>query len=91
MVSLYDMSDDSTQEILGAIRDIANQTKSRLDSFESELRTMKSDLEVIQSGLGPTESDISTMNFHMVTKEYLDDRLSNLRTDLTNQIRTGNS
>jgi hypothetical protein len=91
MVSLYDMSDDSTQEILGAIRDIANQTKSRLDSFESELRTMKSDLEVIKSGLGPTESDISTMNFHMVTKEYLDDRLSNLRTDLTNQIRTGNS
>lgn len=71
------MNNHDKQEILEAIHAFAEQVDSRFNRLESDMGT-------VTARLGSVESK-------MVTKEYLDDRLSDLRSDLIVLTRKGNT
>jgi len=65
--------EESQSEILEAINNFANNTEQRFQNIESDLSTVKSNLSTVKST--------------MVTKDYLDDKLTDLRGDLVIVLR----
>ncbi|MFA4830699.1 MAG: hypothetical protein WC862_02370 [Patescibacteria group bacterium] len=63
----------STGEILEAINDFSTNVDKRFTKIESDIMVMK--------------SDITTIKSTMVTKDYLDEKLGDLRGDLTVLMR----
>ena len=72
--------DTTKEEILEAIHDFANHTEKRFDTLESDVSSLKSDVSSLKS-------DVSSLKSQMVTKDYLDDKLSDLKGDLIVLIR----
>lgn len=58
----------TTNEILDAINDFAGKTEQRFEKIESEIGGMK--------------SEIGSIRATMVTKDYLDEKMADLRGDL---------
>ena len=67
------MEDVSKNEILEAIGEFSNRVDQRLDSIEVDISSMKGDIIQIKSV--------------MVTKDYLDDKLLDLRGDMVVMMR----
>src|SRR3989304_1469369 len=90
------MEDKSKNEILGAINDFANHTEKRFDFLESEIGTVKTDVSTLKTDVSTLKTDVSTLKTdvstlrsevgiiksEMVTKDYLDDKLADLRGDM---------
>ena len=83
------MEDKSKNEILGAINDFANHTEKRFDFLESEIGTVKTDVSTLKTDVSTLKTDVSTLRSEvgiikseMVTKDYLDDKLADLRGDM---------
>ncbi|MFA4830698.1 MAG: hypothetical protein WC862_02365 [Patescibacteria group bacterium] len=70
----------STGEILEAINEFSTNVDKRFTKIESDITVIKSDITVIKS-------DITTIKSTMVTKDYLDEKLGDLRGDLTLLMR----
>lgn len=70
------MEDNAKQEILEAIHDFADQVDRRFERLESDVSTLKSDMTSVKS--------------QMVTKDYLDRRIANLRGELVVLTRKEN-
>ena len=91
----------TNQDILTAINTFATDTEHRFQNLESDVKTLKSDMTIVKSELGSVQSDISSMKSElgsvqsdigsmksqMVTKDYLDEKLSDLRGDLVVLVR----
>ena len=68
------MTEETTkEEILTAISDFANHTEKRFDGIETRL--------------GGVETRLDKIEATMVTKDYLDDKLADLRGDLVIMLR----
>jgi hypothetical protein len=63
----------TTEEILNAVNDFSNQVEKRFDGVESRLDGVESRIDKIEAT--------------MVTKDYLDDKLADLRGDLVVLMR----
>jgi len=61
--------------------------QSDISSMKSELGSVQSDIGSMKSELGSVQSDIGSMKSQMVTKDYLDEKLSDLRGDLVVLVR----
>jgi DNA polymerase II small subunit/DNA polymerase delta subunit B len=68
------MTEETTkEEILTAISDFANHTEKRFDNLEGRFDNL--------------EGEVNTIKATMVTKDYLDDKLADLRGDLVIMLR----
>ena len=69
------INEPANQEILDAINVFSSRTDERFERIESDMGSLKSDV-------GTLKSDVGSIKATMVTKEYLDDKLTNLKGDL---------
>ncbi len=65
----------SNQDILDAIAEFADHTEERFSKLEKDFGIMKTDFGVMKI-------DFGVMKSSMVTKDYLDEKLADLRGDL---------
>ena len=70
---MTDQKEATIQDVLDAVVDFAGQTENRFNKIETDM--------------GDVKSDITSIKSQMVTKSYLDDKLSDLRGDLTVLMR----
>ena len=63
----------TNEEILNTINDFANHTEKKFDNLEGRFDNL--------------EGEVNTIKTTMVTKDYLDDKLSDLRGDLVVLMR----
>ena len=68
-------SQPSNQDILEAITEFADKTEDRFSKLEADFGVMKTDF-------GAMRVDFVAMKSSMVTKDYLDEKLADLRGDL---------
>ncbi|MFA5130017.1 MAG: hypothetical protein WC477_03810 [Patescibacteria group bacterium] len=92
------MENNDKQEILEAIQAFAEQVDHRLNNLESDVGTMKSDMGTMKSDMGTMKSEMGSMKFEitsiksqMVTKDYLDDKLADLKSELIILTRKENT
>ena len=83
------MSNDepTIYEVLTAINDYATHTDQQLGEIKAEIGGIKTEIGGIKTEIGGIKTDIKSMKTEMVTKSYLDDKLSDLRGDLTVLMR----
>ncbi|MCX6744813.1 MAG: hypothetical protein NTX82_04790 [Candidatus Parcubacteria bacterium] len=67
------------EEILQAINEFAGHTEKRFDRLEKDVTELKSDVTELKS-------DMTLVKATMVTKDYLDDKLADLRENLARDI-----
>ncbi len=91
----------TNHEILQAINSFADDTEAHFDKLESrmssmesemssvksEMSSVKSEMSSVKSEMSSVRSDIDHIQVNMVTKEYLDDKLMDLKSDLVALIR----
>lgn len=84
----------TNHEILQAINSFADNTEARFEKLESEIFSVKSDVSSMKSDVSSMKSEMSSMRedidhiqVNMVTKEYLDDKLMDLKSDLVVVMR----
>ena len=87
------MSDKNHQatieDVLDAVNNFASVTegkfaeiKSEMTDMKSEMTDMKSEMTDMKSEMKEMRFDITKMGSTMVTKDYLDDKMADLRGDL---------
>ena len=76
------INEPANQEILDAINVFSSRTDERFERIESDMGSLKSDVGTLKSDVGTLKSDVGSIKATMVTKEYLDDKLTNLKGDL---------
>lgn len=95
----------TSQDILEAIQTFAGDIDKRFDlvdkrfdlvdqrfvDIEHHLGSSEKDIGTIKSDIGSMKSDIISIKSRMVTKDYLDDKIADLRGDLVLLARKGNT
>jgi archaellum component FlaC len=98
------MEDSAKQEILEAIHAFAEQVDIRFDRLEGRVGGLENRVGVLDDRVGHIETNISGLiagvsnlktdmafvKSQMVTKDYLDDKLANLRGELVTLTRKEN-
>ena len=82
---------EGRNEILEAIQAFAEQVDSRFNNIESEMGSMKIDIGTLKSDVGTLKSRVTSIESQMVTKDYLDNKLADLRSDLIVLTRKENT
>ena len=70
-------------EVLSAINDYSTKTDQKISELSLNTQEMRSDMQEMCSDMKEMRADIKRIDAIMVTKEYLDDKLADLRGDLT--------
>lgn len=76
--------DPTNQEILEAIIGYASEN-------DQHLREIRDEIHGIQSEIGGIQSEMVSIKSQMVTRDYLDDKLMDLRGDLIVLMRQGDA
>src|SRR3990167_8172935 len=92
-------------EVLSTIINFADKTEERFDNLEDDISDMKGEISGMKGEISGMKGEISGMKGEisgmkgeigqikatMVTKDYLDDKLSDLRGDLVVMLRKGDA
>src|SRR3989344_5102434 len=92
-------------EVLSTIINFADKTEERFDNLENDISDMKGEISGMKGEISGMKGEISGMKGEisgmkgeigqikatMVTKDYLDDKLSDLRGDLVVMLRKGDA
>ena len=92
----------SNQEILEAIQDFSGRTderftqiETRLTGVETDLASVKNDLAGVKNDLVGVKTDLvgvkNTVATQVVTKDYLDQKLNDLKSELIGPIKITNN
>jgi len=74
-------------EVLEAVTTFADKTEQRFINLETDISGMKGDISGMETDISGIKGDIGQIKAIMVTKDYLDDKLSDLRGDLVVMTR----
>ena len=77
----------TTDEILEAVNVFANKTEERFSKLEDDVGEIKVQIGSIETRVGSIETRVGSIETRMVTKDYLDDKLADLRGDLVVLMR----
>jgi hypothetical protein len=80
MIAVKDMETTDKQEILEAISGLADHMYERFMQVDRRF-------ERIEGRLSKVESDLTSVKSHMVTKDYLDKRLTEFRGETVAMVR----
>lgn len=81
------MEDEAKFEILEAIADFSESVDHRFDAVESRLTNVESRLTNVESNLTGVKAGIGSLKSQMVTKDYLDRKLYEVRGDMVAMVR----
>ena len=86
-------AEPTISDVLVAITAFADETektfkgiKSDITGLQSDITGIKSDITGLQSDITGIKSDITTIKATMVTKDYLDRKLSDFRADVVGKV-----
>jgi len=74
------MKEPTNKEILGAINKFADKTEKRFSGLENRMGGL-------ENRMGGLEKDMGEMKTEMVTKDYLDEKLFDLRGDIISVVK----
>jgi len=77
----------SKNEILEAINEFSTHVDQQHESLKSEIGDIKSEIGGIKSEIGDIKKEVGSIKALMVTKDYLDEKLADLRGDLVVLMR----
>ena len=80
-------NEPTNHEILEAINTFADNVETRFDSVDHRLDSVEHRLESVEHRLDSVEHRLDSVEINMVTKEYLDDKLMDLKSDLVILMR----
>ena len=69
------------------IQDFATSVDQRFDIVDQRFDCVEADASVLKSDISVLKSDVASIKNQMVTKSYLDDKISDLRGDLVVLVR----
>jgi len=72
----------TTNEILEAVNNFATHVDKKFANIDNQFSEIKAEITTIKSEITTIKSDIVNIRSTMVTKDYLDDKLADLRGDL---------
>ncbi|HLC89466.1 MAG TPA: hypothetical protein VJG65_00740 [Patescibacteria group bacterium] len=78
-------------EVLSTIINFADKTEERFDNLENDISDMKGEISGMKGEISGMKGEIGQIKATMVTKDYLDDKLSDLRGDLVVMLRKGDA
>jgi archaellum component FlaC len=88
--------ESTKQEILEAIHVFAGSVDERFDKvdqrfngIETDIGSMKQEVGSMKQEMGSMKQEMGSMKAQMVTKDYLDEKISDLRGDLVVLVRKG--
>ena len=81
------MSEPTNKEILGAINKFADKTEKRFGGLEDRMGKLEEDVGELKSDVGELKSDVGELKSEMVTKDYLDEKLFDLRGDIISVVK----
>jgi hypothetical protein len=71
------------------IRDVLDAMQTFSSSVDERFTGLEKDVAGLKTNVAGLKTDVATIKATMVTKEYLDDKLSDLRGDLVALVRKG--
>ncbi len=82
------MDDTSKQEILEAINGFASHVQTQFDEAKVDVQRRFDEAKVdVQRQFGEVKAEISAIKANMVTRDYLDEKLADMRGDLVVLLR----
>lgn len=92
------------QDVLEAISDFSKNVDERFDSLETDVSILKKDvgtlkqdvgilkqdIGILKQDYGTMKKDVGVLKTAVVTKDYLDEKIADLRGDLVTLSRKGN-
>lgn len=78
-------------EILETINEFASATERRFEKLEGDMSSLKGDMSSLKGDMSSLKTDVGYLKSQMVTKEYLDDKLADLRGDIIVMLRKEDS
>lgn len=84
------MKEESNKEVLEAISLLADQMQDMhgdIGGIKSDIGTLKSDVGSLKSDVGDLKVRVTRIEMNMVTKDYLDDKLADLHSDVVKFIK----
>lgn len=86
-IIFYMENDTSKNEILEAISEFSSRVDERFDNLEGRFDKLEGRVGKIEGEVGSLEGEVVKIGATMVTKDYLDDKLADLRGDLVVLMR----
>lgn len=80
LVKVDEMLEKRIDGVLSAVNEFSNRVDERFEKNEA-------DIESLKSGVESLKSDVTEVRSKMVTKEYLDDKLADLKGELVVAVR----
>ena len=74
-------------EVLEVINVFADKTENRFDKIDGEISGIKGEVSGIKGEVSGIKGEVSSIKATMVTKDYLDEKMSDLRGDLVVMMR----
>lgn len=65
---------------------IEHNVNPQFEELRADIGMLKSDVGTLKSDVSTLKYDVAYLKNNMVTKDYLDDKISDLRSDLTNLV-----
>ena len=81
------MEEQSKNEILEAIKSFADDVQEQFNGVNGEIGGIKSDLSSLKSDVTQLKTDVAYLKATSVTKDYLDEKMADLRGDLVVLVR----
>lgn len=75
------------QDVLDAVNESSTAIENRLQKIEGDISGVKSDVTSLKSDVTSLKSDLTSIKSSMVTKDYLDDKIADLKGDLVLLMR----
>jgi hypothetical protein len=80
-------SEPTNTEILEAVNNFSTAVDKRFDGIDNRLDSMDNRLDSMDNRLGNMDGRLTAVEATMVTKDYLDEKLADLRGDLVVLVR----
>ena len=84
-------NEPTIQDVLDALSLFSTHVDQELGSLKTDIGSLKTELGSIKTEMGSLKTDLGSLKSIVVTKDYLDDKLADLRADLVVLARKGNT
>ncbi|EKD78422.1 MAG: hypothetical protein ACD_41C00348G0005 [uncultured bacterium] len=86
-MSENDTKQPTNQDILTAMNQFATDITADVYDLKQDMRAVKQDVGGLKQDVKTLQNDVATIKGTMVTKVYLDEKMSDLRGDMTMLVR----
>lgn len=85
--SKYMNVEPTLSDVMEVIQDFASSVDTRFSQVDAQFAELRADVAVLKTDVAELKTDMSGVKSRMVTKDYLDDKLGDLYSDLVIKMR----